>query len=195
MLVPPGTALHNAYNRETFVFDDPVERAERAVFRVRLGAGGSGAGGAVAHVHPGAEERFEVLSGRLRVEVDGRERLLGPGEETAVPPGAPHRFFNGHEADTECVVSFRPGQRHLRFFLNVAFAAAHRPGWWHADGRARLLPMALLLHSYPDEFRLAGPPAAAQRVLFAVLAPVARWRGFDVPLPPGAATLELPLGA
>lgn len=195
MLLPPGTALHNAFNHETFLFDDTTERAEWAGFRVRLGAGGSGAGAAVVHVHPGADEHFRVIEGRLRVRAGEGERLAGAGETVTVPRGTPHCFFNGHAAETEVEIRFTPGQRQLRFFVNVAYAAAHLPGWWHPDGRARLLPMALLLHAYPDEFRLAKPPPAVQSALFAALAPVARWRGFRLPLPPDAPGLALPLPA
>ncbi len=39
MLAAPGTEPHHGCNRETFVFHDPVERAERAQFRVRLACG------------------------------------------------------------------------------------------------------------------------------------------------------------
>lgn len=193
MLVPPGTVLHNPYNHETFLFDDTEERAERAAFRVRLGAGGSGAGNALLHIHPGADEHFEVRAGRLRVRCGDSEGVIGPEETLTVPRGTPHCFFNGHDGDTEFAVSFTPGERHLRFFINVAYAAAHHPGWWKADGSARLLPMALLLNAYPGELRPAGPPAWLQRILFAALAPVARARGYRLPLPPGAPRLEAPL--
>ncbi|MBY0335726.1 MAG: cupin domain-containing protein [Acetobacteraceae bacterium] len=190
MLLPPGTALHNPYNSETFLFDDAQERADLAGFRVRLGAGGSGAGNALLHVHPGADEHFRVIRGRLRVRMGDRDHPLAAGETLTVPRGTPHCFFNGHDDETEMAVSFTPGQRHLRFFIDVAYAAAHHPGWWKPDGGARLLPMALLLDAYPQELRLAGPPAWVQRALFAALAPVARARGYALPLPPDAASLR-----
>ena len=52
-------------------------------------------GGAVVdeHVHPGIDERFRVVSGRLETLVDGRERPLGPGEEAFAAAGTPHDWW------------------------------------------------------------------------------------------------------
>ena len=46
------------------------------------------------HFHPGQDEHFEVLDGALRVEVDGQERELRPGDTIDVPRGAVHRMWN-----------------------------------------------------------------------------------------------------
>ncbi len=46
------------------------------------------------HVHPLQEERFEVLSGTLGLQIGEEHRNLGEGEEATVPPGTPHRFYN-----------------------------------------------------------------------------------------------------
>jgi len=48
-------------------------------------------GGFVAaeHIHPLQEERFEVVSGRLRGRVAGKELIAGPGEKVVVPAGTP----------------------------------------------------------------------------------------------------------
>jgi hypothetical protein len=57
--------------RQAFIFtgtDDPSV----ASFDVVLGKGGSGSGNALVHVHPLAEERFLVTSGRIKVVFDGR---------------------------------------------------------------------------------------------------------------------------
>jgi hypothetical protein len=57
--------------RQAFIFtgtDDP----NVASFDVVLGKGGSGGGNALVHVHPLAEERFLVTSGRIKVVFDGR---------------------------------------------------------------------------------------------------------------------------
>ncbi len=56
------------------------------VGRLRFGAGE----GAVPHAHP-QEQIMVVLSGRLRVTVDGESRELGPGEGFLAPPNAPHQ--------------------------------------------------------------------------------------------------------
>jgi mannose-6-phosphate isomerase-like protein (cupin superfamily) len=44
------------------------------------------------HYHPRQEERFEVLSGRVNVVVDGKERALEEGEVLTIQPGTPHEM-------------------------------------------------------------------------------------------------------
>jgi hypothetical protein len=44
--------------------------------------------------------------------------------------------------------------------------------------------MALMLHTYRGHFYLAGPPIWLQKVMFAALAPVARLKGYRLPLMP-----------
>jgi quercetin dioxygenase-like cupin family protein len=46
--------------------------------------------GAVRHAHP-QEQIMVVLSGRLRVTLDGQTSDLGPGEGFLAPPNAPHQ--------------------------------------------------------------------------------------------------------
>ena len=50
----------------------------------------AGTGGPPVHVHPSAEESYEVLEGRLDVFIDGRWQTLRAGEKAFVPPGTPH---------------------------------------------------------------------------------------------------------
>lgn len=51
------------------------------------------------HYHKLKEETFLVLWGNLISELDGRERVLKPGDTLTVPPGVWHRFHT----DTGCV--------------------------------------------------------------------------------------------
>ncbi|KAI1499596.1 hypothetical protein F5X99DRAFT_274290 [Biscogniauxia marginata] len=47
------------------------------------------------HFHPYQEEYIEVLEGRLAVEVEGRERVLGPDDgEFCVKPWTNHRLYS-----------------------------------------------------------------------------------------------------
>ena len=46
--------------------------------------------GAVEHAHP-QEQVMIVITGRLRVEMEGEDEELGPGEGFHAPPNVPHR--------------------------------------------------------------------------------------------------------
>ena len=45
---------------------------------------------AAEHVHPGTEERFEILAGRAAFRIAGVERIADPGDVVVVSPGTPH---------------------------------------------------------------------------------------------------------
>jgi mannose-6-phosphate isomerase-like protein (cupin superfamily) len=175
--------LRNDFNKETFIFtssDDP----EVARFDVVLGKGGSGGGNALVHVHPLAEERFRVSSGQIKVVVEGREKLVGAGEEAVVPPGRPHYFVNAWDGDTEFTVEFRPAQEHLLFFSNFARLTAEHPEWFSEKGDPDFLLIAASLDRFRNHTYLARPPVSLQKFLFATIAPFARLVGYRFELKP-----------
>jgi mannose-6-phosphate isomerase-like protein (cupin superfamily) len=176
--------LRNALNGETFIFSGPLDAEDAARFDVVLERGGSGGGNAIEHVHPCAEERFTVRSGRIEVVIAGKAHALGPGEQAAVPAGQPHYFINAYDGVTELTVEFSPPQRHLRFFANFASLTQKRPEWFSAKGDAPLLLIALVLHAYRDHLYLARLPVRVQKLMFAALAPLARLLGYALEIEP-----------
>lgn len=186
-LVPAGTRILNAYNNETFVFTQPCEDTKITRFDVVLGQGGSGGGNAVEHIHPHADEIFTVHRGRIQVMIEGHEHYAAEGQSVTVPKGARHFFRNDFDGETHLTVTFTPGQQHLRFFLNLARWTAEEPRYFKADGSVKLLPVALALNAFRDHLYIAGPPIAAQKLLFNVLAPLARLLGYRLAVKPRAA--------
>ena len=64
------------------------------------------------HVHPRQEERFEVLSGKLGLRVEGVERVLSEGEAITAPAGSAHAAWNASSDDeVHVLVDFRPALR------------------------------------------------------------------------------------
>jgi len=179
-----GTQLRNAFNKETFVFFGPLDNPDVARFGVILEKGGSGGGNALVHVHPGADERFAVKSGRIKIVIDGREQLVDAGGTAIVPRGRPHYFANAGDGNAELEISFTPAQQHLRFFANFATLTVRQPAWFSSAGDPNFLLIALVLHTYRDHLYLAGVPIWLQKFLFAVLAPVARLRGYRMVIDP-----------
>ncbi len=63
------------------------------------------------HRHKAARQFFFVLSGQLRIEVEGVERELNPREGLEIPPGSAHQVRNAGPGVAEfMVVSSPPGQ-------------------------------------------------------------------------------------
>jgi len=181
---PRGTRLRNAFNKETFVFSGLLDNRDVARFGVILEKGGSAGGNALVHVHPAADEHFAVKSGRVKFVVDGREQLVDAGGSVTVPRGRPHYFANAGDSNAELEVSFTPAQQHLRFFANFVTLTAKQPKWFSSAGDPNVLLIALVLHAYRDHMYLAGVPIWLQKLLFAVLAPMARLAGYRLAIEP-----------
>ena len=132
------------------------------------------------HHHPRQEERFEVLDGKLNVLVDGQERTLEEGEVLTVAPGVPHQMWAA-EAGVRVNWQTRPALKTESFFETVWGLA--KDGKVNDKGVPNLLRAALIAREYEDEFRLASPPWAVQRLLFGSLAPIGRLVGYRAEYP------------
>jgi quercetin dioxygenase-like cupin family protein len=168
------------------VAENPVT-GERVV--VRVGTEDSGGellvaelfvrpGGAVAgeHVHPVIHEWFTVLEGRVGFRLDGRESVAAVGESLHVPPGMAHDWWNAGEGEARIVVEISPAARFEEAILNT-FSLA-RDGETNAEGMPNLLQVALFAREFEDVLYFTSPPRLLQKVLFVVLAPVARLLGY-----------------
>lgn len=143
------------------------------------------------HVHPRQETRAEVVSGTLRFVVAGRERQLGVGDSITIPAGTPHRFWNDGDIEAVAIQEARPALRLAEFFETYVQLAAD--GELDDHGRPSLLRSAVLGLEFADEIRLVTPPWPIQRVVYTLLGPVARLRGYrqaHVAKPSGQATLS-----
>lgn len=135
------------------------------------------------HVHPYQEERFEVLSGKLGLRVEGVERVHGVGEVIVAPAGSAHAAWNANGDEAVYVlVDFRPALRTEIAFETLAGLA--RDGKTNKAGAPRNpLRLALIAHEYEEEIYFVRPPLYVQRVVFGVLAKVARLLGYRAEYP------------
>lgn len=183
-MIRQGATLRNSFNGETFIFAHPLDDPAAASIDVILDHGGSGGGNALVHVHPRADETFKVTRGALEVVIRGVSTIVNAGSSATVPRGAPHYFKNGVDAETRFTVTFEPAQQHMRFFANFGLICERHPEWFSAAGDPPLMAMALKFHLYRDHMYLAVAPIWLQKVLFALLAPVARLRGYRAEIEP-----------
>src|SRR5215472_11918689 len=135
-------------------------------------------GGAVMgeHVHPAIEERFTVLRGRVGFRLSGRESTAELGVRLIAPAGVPHDWWNASPEEALVRVEIRPAARFEAFILN-AFGLA-QDGRVNRRGMPNLLQLAILAREFDDVIRFTRPPRVVQRLLFGLLAPLARLRGY-----------------
>lgn len=160
-------------------------RGERIVFR-ETSAGSDGAllqfeyfarprlEGPPAHIHIAQEERFEVMSGTAGFRAAGRESILGAGAVAVVPAMTGHSFWNAGDDELHMTVELRPAANMEEFFETLFRLG--REGRSDARGRSGLLRDAQLAHEH--RLYLAGPPLLLQKPAVALLAAIARARGY-----------------
>jgi mannose-6-phosphate isomerase-like protein (cupin superfamily) len=137
------------------------------------------------HVHPDLVERFTVIHGRLEAKIAGKVVSLGPGESASVAPGVPHDWWNASRTEDAHVlveVAPAPGAENadanrFEMMIGMLFGLAN-DGKVDRRGRPYPLQAALLLREFADVVVFTSPPPAVQRVLFGVLAPVAKALGY-----------------
>jgi quercetin dioxygenase-like cupin family protein len=168
------------------VVENPVT-GERAV--VRIGTEQTGGelmvadlyirpGGAVMgeHVHSAIEERFTVLRGQVGFRLSGREAIAELGKKLIVPAGMPHDWWNAGPEEALVRVEIRPAARFEAMILN-AFGLG-QDGKVNRKGMPNLLQLAVFAREFDDVIQFTRPPRVVQRVLFGMLAPVARLLGY-----------------
>jgi mannose-6-phosphate isomerase-like protein (cupin superfamily) len=170
-----GETIENPVNGESITWVETARSSagELLAFDLALRPGASVA---ATHRHVRQEERFEVRAGTIGLEVAGAQRTLGVGEVATVPIGVAHRWWNVGHDEALVRVELRPALDTETFF-EVLFGLS-RDGKTNRKGIPGLLQIAVTVRALGDSCStLVVPPAAVQRVVFALLVPIGRRRG------------------
>ena len=125
------------------------------------------------HVHATVEERVTVVSGRVRIWVAGKQRVLGPGESGIFPARLPHTFSAEGEEQLHAIVDVVPAGNFETVFETVF--GLYADGKSDDHGHEPLLQGVLLARL--SKSYLPGPPMALQDAFCTLMAPVARLFG------------------
>ena len=129
-----------------------------------------------AHLHPHQSERFEVLEGILRTQVEGEDRELRAGDTLDVPEGAVHRMWNAAGAPARVRWETVPRGRTEQWFEQLD--ALQREGRVGRNGMPGALAFGVYLTEYGDTMELAARPRFAVRALLRLLGEIGRRRGY-----------------
>jgi uncharacterized protein YndB with AHSA1/START domain/mannose-6-phosphate isomerase-like protein (cupin superfamily) len=127
---------------------------------------------AQGHLHTTQSERLEVISGAMRLRIDGRDHLLTAGRSMEVPPATPHSQVPVGEGEGRVRVQVRPAGRTQAFLERLAELS--RDGQVNRFGLPRPLAAARLVHDFADTGHASRPPVAVQRALAGLVLGVAR---------------------
>src|SRR5215208_6780071 len=146
------------------------------------------------HVHTRQTERLEVVSGALRLGIDGHEQVLGPGEWMEVPPGTAHTQRPADGGSVRVRIQVRPAGTTEDFLRRLADMSTR--GDFLRGGWPKPLAAAALVRDFGDEGHAAKPSLRTQkRVAGALLRAASREYLFvdewDVDAPPEAVMAAL----
>lgn len=174
-----GDAFNNPITGEHGVVrlgtDDTPDK--RLVADLRVKPGGAVVG---EHVHPNINERFTVVSGKIGYRLDGVEGVegvAGGGDVIELPAGIAHDWWNAGDTEARVIVEVMPAERFEAMIRNLFGLALD--GKTNAKGMPNPLQLAVFSQEFADVVQFTSPPPAIQNTLFGVLAPIARWRGYQ----------------
>lgn len=174
-MIHQGDTLTNPITGETMIFHRTSHDTdgERVVFETIVQPDGFVAS---AHVHPYQSERFEVLTGELRLEVGGDEHMARAGDTVIVPAGTPHRFYNPGDRETRFLCEVRPALG-FESLIETMFTLA-ADGKTNRRGLPNPLRLAVIARAHFDTVRLPSVPVFIQRAGLAVGASFGRLMGY-----------------
>lgn len=98
------------------------------------------------HIHPAMEERWEVIAGKVRFEIDGATKTVGAGDTIVAPPGTPHSARNVGRAPAQLRIQMRPALRWQEFVERLFTLEVSEPE-----------SIATLMREFSDEIAPAPP--------------------------------------
>jgi quercetin dioxygenase-like cupin family protein len=76
------------------------------------------------HYHNAFAEKFEVLEGKLYLQMGKQKYVLNVGEQMTVPPGTPHKFYNLTNDKVKFKITFEPGHTGMENFIKIIYSLA-----------------------------------------------------------------------
>lgn len=102
------------------------------------------------HRHPGMEERWQVLEGKVAFRIGDSETLAGPGDTVTAPAGVLHSSRNAGSGEALMRIEVRPALR-WEEFIRQLFALASEG----LEGDAAQRSVTELLGEFTPEIEVA----------------------------------------
>lgn len=114
----PGDVIINTITKETITFTKTASVTEGKLleFRLELAPGSTVP---MKHVHTLQDEIFEVIHGKVNVEIGETGYVINPGEKVLMDKGKPHRWWNNNDEASVLTVSFVPALNTEDFFVEM----------------------------------------------------------------------------
>lgn len=128
------------------------------------------------HYHPFQTEFFRIISGELTVRTKSETFLLKQGDTLEIPPNTSHSMWNHSPQKTIVNWQVQPALQ-TEYFLETLFGLAG-DNKTNSSGVPSFLQKILTANKYRDSLRLTNPPFFFQKMVFALVSPIAAMCGF-----------------
>lgn len=168
--------IENRVTGERLVFQETSGEngGRRVLFDTFVAPGGFVA---ATHLHPFQVEQFEVISGRLGMQIANEYLELEAGREITVLNGTPHRFWNASKEELHFRTDIRPALQ-FESLVTTMFGLAE-DGKTNRRGMPNPLRLAVIAEEHFDTIRLPFPPVFMQQVGLAIGARLGRLFGYE----------------
>jgi quercetin dioxygenase-like cupin family protein len=132
--------------------------------------------GPVPHYHPSQEEYFTVLEGEISVRTIDVVRVLRQGDKFRLKKNQVHSMWNHSSNIARVNWKVMPASE-TEYFLENGVGIANKKKT-NKQGMPGILQVALLANRFSHVYRIAKPPYAIQKIVFAVLTPFSYLAGY-----------------
>ena len=169
-----GKVIENPVTGERITFHKTAADTDGELLEITLELSPDGAVPGL-HVHPSQQERFEVVSGRMKFRKGLKTIVAEAGDVVTVEPGTAHKFTNAGDETAVAKVQVTPAGRMEELFETAVELA--QEGRTNKKGMPKPLDFALFTKEFRNEVVGAFPPVWIQRATLAPLAYIASKRG------------------
>lgn len=119
------------------------------------------------HVHPNAEESYDVLEGSIEVSIDGEWQKVSAGESAVVPAGLHHTLRPDPDSNSvaKLVNAHSPALEYESFFRRFHELATSGSATLPPKNPRSLFNVAILFSDHPEEIRSVKPPQSVLNAL------------------------------
>lgn len=94
------------------------------------------------HIHPIAEEAFEVLQGKMTCRINGIEQTFQAGDKAIIAPGVRHTGWNSGSSELIIRANISPGMKFEQYYRTVFYLS--KLGKTNKQGVPGLLQLAAM---------------------------------------------------
>jgi len=135
-------------------------------------------GKADAHYHLDFTQTFEVVSGTGKLELDGEQRALTPGDKVEIPIGTAHRdLWNEGPREMAGRLTIEPVPRFVEMYAET-WLDSYAKGETNDQDEMSLLQILVIAQASDGQSYASRPPRWLQRATLPLVSAIGRMRGY-----------------